>query len=71
MLGDDDLGAALVEFGDDRVAVKSLVGDQRVKLDALDQRSDADCIEALPRQQHKAHEIAERIRQGQTVVAGT
>jgi hypothetical protein len=29
MLGDDDLGAARVEFGDNGVAVDRLVGDQR------------------------------------------
>nr|WP_066793531.1 hypothetical protein [Sphingomonas soli] len=28
MLGDDDLGPAAVEFGDERVAVEGLVGDQ-------------------------------------------
>ena len=31
MLGDDDLGAARVEIGDDGVAVERLVGDQRVE----------------------------------------
>jgi hypothetical protein len=53
VLGDDDLGAALVQFGDDRVAVESLVGDQRVKLDAIDQGSDAYRVEALSRQSTK------------------
>ena len=33
MLGDHDLGAALVEIGDDVVAVERLVGDQRAELD--------------------------------------
>jgi hypothetical protein len=42
MLGDDDAGAALVQLGDDRVAIESLVGDQRVKLYSVDQRSEAD-----------------------------
>ena len=31
MLGDDDLGAARVEIGDDGVAVEGLVGDQRAE----------------------------------------
>ena len=31
MLGDDDLGAARVEIGDNGVAVERLVGDQRVE----------------------------------------
>jgi hypothetical protein len=44
----DDLGAALVQLGDDRVAVESLVGDQRVKLDALDQSRDADLSKRWP-----------------------
>ncbi len=65
MLGDDDLRAALVQFGDDPVAVEGLVGEQRAKFDALDQRRDADRIEALPRQQNEANQIAERIRQRQ------
>ncbi len=65
MLGDDDLRAALVQFGDDPVAVEGLVGEQRTKFDALDQRRDADRIEALPRQQNEANQIAERIRQRQ------
>jgi hypothetical protein len=63
MLGDDDLRAALVQFGDDPVAVEGLVGEQRVKFDALDQRRDANRVEALPRQQNEANQIAERIRQ--------
>ena len=65
MLGDDDFRAALVQFGDDPVAVEGLVGEQRAKFDALDQRRDADRIEALPRQQNEANQIAERIRQRQ------
>src|SRR6185437_5883205 len=65
MLRDDDLGSALAQLGDDRVAVESLVGDQRVKLHSVDQRRDADRVETLARQQHEAYEIAERIGQRQ------
>jgi hypothetical protein len=37
MLGDDDLGAARVEIGDNGVAVERLVGDQRVECQSLDE----------------------------------
>ena len=37
MLGDDYLGAALVQIGDDGVAVESLVGDQPAEGEALDE----------------------------------
>ena len=61
VLRDDDLGAALVEVGDDGVAVESLVGDQRSERDPLDQRRDANRVEALTGQQDEVDEIAERI----------
>ena len=38
VLRDHDLGAALVEIGDDVVAVEGLVGDQGAEFDPLDQR---------------------------------
>src|SRR5436190_8453057 len=65
MLGDDDLGAARIEFGDDGVAVERLVGDQRLEGQPLDERGDANGVEALSGQQHEAHQIAERIGQRQ------
>src|SRR5246500_5601546 len=65
MLGDDDLGAARVEIGDNGVAVERLVGDQRVEGQSLDERRHAHGVEALSRQKHEAHEIAERIGEGQ------
>src|SRR5215217_5438384 len=65
MLRDDDLGAALVEVGNDLVAVESLVGDQGTEFDTLDQWRDPDSIEALSRQQHKADEIAQSVGEGQ------
>src|SRR5271156_488379 len=65
MLGDDGFGAARVEFGDDRVAVERLVGDQRVECQSFDERWHAHRVEALSRQKHEAHEIAERISEGQ------
>src|SRR3954451_12544113 len=65
MLRDHDLGAALVEVGNDLVAVESLVGDQGTELDALDQRRDPDRIEALSGQQLEADKIAQGIGEGQ------
>ena len=53
------------KVGDDPVGVESLVGDQAAKLDALDQRRDADRVEALSRQQDESDEIAERIGERQ------
>ena len=65
MLLNHDLGAALVELGDDVVAVKGLVGDQCGELDPRDERWDANRIKALSRQQHKADEVAQRVGEGQ------
>src|SRR5260370_30570368 len=65
MTGNHNLGAGVVEGGDDVVAVEGLVGDQRAELDALDQRRHADGIEALPRQQHESDEIAQSVGEGQ------
>src|SRR6187401_1721195 len=65
MLGDDDFGAARVEIGDNGVAVERLVGDQRVEGQSLDERRHTHRVEALSRQKHEAHEIAERIGEGQ------
>src|ERR1700726_49523 len=65
MLGDDDLGAARVEIGDNGVTVERLVGDQRVEGQSVDERRHAHRVEALSRQKHEAHEIAERISKRQ------
>ena len=61
MLGDDDVGAALVQIGDDGIAVEGLVGDQAAEGDSVDQRSDAHRIEAVAGQKHEANQIAERV----------
>src|SRR6478609_3903638 len=68
MLGDDDFGAARVEIGDNGVAVERLVGDQRVEGQSLDERRHTHRVESLSRQKHEAHEIAERIGEGQDLV---
>src|SRR6202790_1994611 len=65
MLRDHNLGAALVEGGDDVVAVEGLVSDQGTELDALDQRRDSHRVVALSRQQHESDEVAQGIGEGQ------
>lgn len=71
MLGDNDLGAALVEIFDDGVAVESLVGDQSAKGQAIDQRLDANGVEAVTGQKREPHEIAQGIGEGQDFGAQT
>src|SRR5690554_3730287 len=65
MLGNHDLGPAFIEVIDDDVTVEGLVGDERIKADALEKRLDADGVVAMPRQQLEAHQIAQSIRQGE------
>ncbi len=65
MLRDHDLGAALVEIGDDVVAVEGLIGDQSAELNACDQRRDPHRVKALPRQEDQSDEVAERVGEGQ------
>jgi hypothetical protein len=64
-LRDDDLGAALVQLIDDPVRIESLVRDQGLKLDILDQGRDADSVVAVSRQQDEADRISERVGQRQ------
>src|SRR3954452_24329453 len=61
MLGNHDLGPALVQVRDDIVAVERRIADQRPKGEPVDERRPAHRVEPLPRQKHKAHEIAERV----------
>src|SRR6202158_2514390 len=65
MLRDHDLGAALVEVGDDVVAVEGFVSDQGAELDAFDKRRDSHRVVALSRQQHESDEVAQGIGEGQ------
>ena len=65
MLRDDDFRPALVEIGDDPVGVEGLIGDEAAELDALDQRGDADRVEALPGQQNEADQVPQCVGQGQ------
>ena len=65
MLGDDDGCAALVEIGDDGVAVECLVGDKAIEGDAFDQRRHADAVEAVARHEMEADEVAERVGERQ------
>src|SRR3954451_18217413 len=65
MLRDHDLGAALIEIGDDVIAVEGRVGDQGAELKTVDQRRDPDSVEALSGQQNEADEVAQGIGEGQ------
>src|SRR5260370_7753736 len=65
MLRDHDLSAALVEVGDDVVAVEGIVSDQGGELEALDERGDPQRVIALSWQQHESDEIAQGIGEGQ------
>jgi len=65
VLGDNDLGAARVQVGDDGVAVEGFVSDQRGKIDALEERRHADRIVTMAGEKVEAHEVAERIGQRQ------
>src|SRR3954447_4628301 len=65
MLSDHDLGAALVQVRDNVIAVERRVGDQRPKGEPVNERRHAHRVEPLPRQKHEAHEIAERVGEGQ------
>ena len=64
-LRDADQGPALVHVFDDPIAVERLVGEQGVELQTLDQRGHADRVVAISRHQHKPHEIAQGVGQGQ------
>src|SRR5215217_6501917 len=65
MLGDHHLSAACIEIGDQGIAVECRVTDQRAECDPVDERRHANRVEALPWQEHKAHEVAERVRERQ------
>src|SRR3954447_25871587 len=65
MLGDHDLGAALIQVRDDVIAVERRVADQRAECDPVDERRHADRVEALPWQEHEAHKVAERVGERQ------
>ncbi len=68
MLRDDHLGTAFVEIGNDGVAVERLVGEECTELDAVDEWSHADSIEAVAGQQVEANKVVKRIGQGQILV---
>src|SRR5215218_6219123 len=52
-------------FGDQGIAVESGIGDQRPEGEPVDERRHANRIEALPWQEHEAHEVAERVGERQ------
>src|SRR5215208_4093982 len=52
-------------IGDQGIAVESGIGDQRPEGEPVDERRHANRIEALPWQEHEAHEVAERVGERQ------
>src|SRR5262249_12197634 len=64
MLGNDDFGASFVQISDDVIAVEGFVGDQGIELDVSNQRGNPHGVVAMAWQELEAHEIAERVRQG-------
>jgi hypothetical protein len=61
---DDGTGTAPVEFGPDPVGIEGLVAEQSIEIDAFDQGSDPDSVVALAGQENEAHQVSERIDQG-------
>src|ERR671932_334408 len=57
-------GTTTVEVGPGPVGVEGLVAEQGAEGDALDQRLHADAVVPLAGQQDEAHQVAERIDQG-------
>ncbi|MEF9604637.1 hypothetical protein O4J55_20805 [Paracoccus sp. PXZ] len=67
VLRDHDPGAAVVQLGNQCIAVEGLVGDQPVESDPVDQRQHLDAVVALARHQTEAHEVAQGIGEGQNL----
>lgn len=67
VLRDDDLRAAFIEVGDNVVAIESLVSEQSSELDAVDERSNANGVEAVARHQAEADKVPKPISQGQNL----
>src|SRR3954454_19670743 len=65
MLGDEHLGAACIEIGDQGLAVEGRVADQRPKGEPVDERRHADRVEPLSWQEHKTYEVAQRVGERQ------
>ena len=57
VLRDHDLCAALVEVGNDGIAVEGLVGDRSAEGDSVDQRTTAYRIETVAGQQDEAYQL--------------
>jgi hypothetical protein len=62
---DDGNGAAVVQFGAQPIHIEGFVGEQSLKVDALDQRCNTDTVVTLARHQDEARKIAQRIDQRQ------
>ena len=64
-LGDDDFGAALVEFLHDPVGIEGLVPEQGIERDPINERRYTDRVVALTRQEDEAYQVAQGIGQGE------
>lgn len=65
MLRNDDFGPALVQVSQYSVRIKSLVGDHRVELDPVEQRSDADSVEPVSGHKLETNQVPESVGQRQ------
>ena len=65
MLRNDDLAPRSFNSAMIASLSKAFVSDQSAELDAVDQGGDAHSVEAMPRQELKANQIAERIGERQ------
>src|ERR671916_809570 len=63
-LGRDHRGTTGVKLRPESVGVESLVAEQGAEGDALDQRRHADAVVPLAGQQEEAHQVAERVGEG-------
>ena len=61
---DDRCGTAFIEVGAQPVVVEGLVADERLKIEAGDQRLNTDAVVTLAGQKDEANEIAEGVDQG-------
>lgn len=64
-LGDADGCSARIHLFGDPIAVEGLVGEQRVKRQAMDQGRDAHGVVAIAGQQDEPNEVSERICESQ------
>lgn len=64
-LGDANGGIAGINFVNNPVRIESFIRQQGLKFDPLNEGRNPDCIEAISGQKLEAHEVAERVCEGQ------